>query len=281
MLFLAAFSVLVAISGVFYAFTLRQLLMDMGVLKILPLAVVSVIIFLFTVIYYLQTAYTDPGVLQQETPEDGDNDLRSPLFKYVVIRNTSIRLKFCETCQFYRPPRTSHCSVCNRCVENFDHHCPWVNNCVGKRNYKYFFCFLTCLNLHILLTLSICILRCATVQPLWSDIASLIVAVFCVISLVPVLGLLSFHIVLIRLGLTTNEKVTHKYTGTDNPFTEGCSRNFLYMLCRPKPLRYEGYKELCKTKPRLALVKTKGKGYKLQEQDNVSEYSLQIENTDV
>ena len=34
--------------------------------------------------------------------------------------------------------RTKHCSTCNKCVDVFDHHCKWLNQCIGKRNYKWF-----------------------------------------------------------------------------------------------------------------------------------------------
>ena len=48
----------------------------------------------------------------------------------------------CPECEVIRTNRSRHCSICNKCVERFDHHCPWINNCVGVRNHNAFIFFL-------------------------------------------------------------------------------------------------------------------------------------------
>ena len=49
---------------------------------------------------------------------------------------------FYYRCEMYRPPRAHHCRICRRCIRRMDHHCPWINNCVGEWNQKYFIQFL-------------------------------------------------------------------------------------------------------------------------------------------
>ncbi|XP_063715653.1 palmitoyltransferase ZDHHC11-like isoform X2 [Symsagittifera roscoffensis] len=70
----------------------------------------------------------DPSKLQEASSDDTDTTNRSS-----VIRNN-----FCYICDAFVGRSAKHCGQCNKCVEGFDHHCLWLNNCVGKRNYRYF-----------------------------------------------------------------------------------------------------------------------------------------------
>ncbi|XP_046387170.1 palmitoyltransferase ZDHHC16A isoform X2 [Ischnura elegans] len=51
-------------------------------------------------------------------------------------------VSICKKCISPKPPRTHHCSVCNKCILKMDHHCPWLNNCVGFGNHRYFFMYM-------------------------------------------------------------------------------------------------------------------------------------------
>lgn len=47
--------------------------------------------------------------------------------------------RFCQKCSMHKPDRCHHCRVCNSCILRMDHHCPWIANCVGFKNHKFFF----------------------------------------------------------------------------------------------------------------------------------------------
>ncbi|XP_025713802.1 palmitoyltransferase ZDHHC8 isoform X4 [Callorhinus ursinus] len=233
-----AAALLVGSSTLFFVFTCPWL--TRAVSPAVP--VYNGIIFLFVLANFSMATFMDPGVFPRaDEDEDKEDDFRAPLYKNVDVRGIQVRMKWCATCHFYRPPRCSHCSVCDNCVEDFDHHCPWVNNCIGRRNYRYFFLFLLSLSAHMVGVVAFGLVYVLNhAEGLGAAHTAITMAVMCVAGLffIPVIGLTGFHVVLVTRGRTTNEQVTGKFRGGVNPFTRGCYGNVEHVLCSPLAPRY-------------------------------------------
>ncbi|NDE17226.1 hypothetical protein EBZ80_20075 [bacterium] len=68
---------------------------------------------------------------------------------------------YCDRCATFRPQRTIHCSDCQVCIENYDHHCPWTGKCVGKTNIAFFHMFVTLLLATLAYNVTLCIVVAA------------------------------------------------------------------------------------------------------------------------
>lgn len=159
----------------------------------------------------------------------------------------------CRTCHWSKPARSKHCSICRTCIERQDHHCIWINNCVGLDNYSYFIALLISISAllfygaytgfgileqilqeqHVPSRLtrgSLTSKRWSTALTWkqWLDAYSIVVAMNSRIGAVSLLatmtcplalGFLVYHAYLIWAGTTTNE--TAKWTDLQEDISDG------------------------------------------------------------
>ena len=174
----------------------------------------------------------------------------------VVHKGVFKTTKICPTCNVIRPFRSNHCSDCDNCVIRFDHHCPWIGGCVGKRNYIYFFIFLIILNVKNITIIVISIIqiyitfseKLSTKEKemkswiafrLVKRIPTLFVMFFIFITMLFTTGLIIYHIKLIISNITTKEEIKKLVPiKIGNPYDRGASYNCHDFWNRHKSMKY-------------------------------------------
>ncbi len=132
--------------------------------------------------------------------------VRNALIQYRIKNVDITNMLYCDICRSYVNLSSRHCRACVRCVENFDHHCMWINNCIGSKNYRIFIAMitLTCISMTVFIV-SVALLWAeggyekfmAEMGVVWAS--SIIVLIF----LILILNLIFLHIYLNYLGVTT------------------------------------------------------------------------------
>lgn len=207
--------------------------------------IIAAILAMFTIVNLIRVSTADPGVIPRGAVVEARNEGGSvPPFRFTETEFGVLKSKYCVTCKMYRPPRASHCSRCDNCIEGFDHHCPWVGNCIGALNYRFFLSFISVMTL-------LCAFVTATSSAHLALLAlednhdfhraarrtptSIVCIAFAFAFFLVIGRLWVYHAYLVIHNLTTNEEINRAYDKDRSPhfFDRGIKQNTCGRFCAP------------------------------------------------
>lgn len=206
----------------------------------LLLPVLFFLLVVFSVLLYFAVSLMDPGFVlkdvAQASPEEAEQ----------MIPDSSMpRLRRCGYCFLLQPMRARHCAPCGRCVRRFDHHCPWISNCVGERNHRVFVLYLGVQLLTLLWATHVALsgFSPAASWERWFRLHVFLLGALSVVGVfsLVVLILLGCHLYLASVNCTTWEFMSRhrvsylkNMSDEENPFDRGvlCNLWTFFCLCR-------------------------------------------------
>uniref|UniRef100_A0A6U0TF19 Palmitoyltransferase n=1 Tax=Pinguiococcus pyrenoidosus TaxID=172671 RepID=A0A6U0TF19_9STRA len=192
---------------------------------------------------FILTWRSDPGIIKDS---DGalERRYKEALDDIEALGDGSSQLNLCHTCHIVRPLRSKHCRVTRRCVRDFDHYCPFVQNTVGQGNYRYFFMYLITLQIGMDIWIYLAALK--LYRGGWHWVVGLsLIAHFPFWSMS--FGMCMYHVQLVLANLTTNEysnRYRYDYLkdaagGFFNPYNKGFLYNVLDRFCADRADEFE------------------------------------------
>ncbi|CAI2363376.1 unnamed protein product [Moneuplotes crassus] len=168
------------------------------------LVFIILVCYILIIIFYLMCVFID-------------TEQRDPGLPNSVSPDKQKDIKCCKLCKIQINPGTVHCFHCHKCVENFDHHCAWINQCIAKANHKYYIALLFVCIISSVLTISLVITFLANfensafkeevfnIDGNFYIFATIWVAYLCfkTFSTASVMFLAMFHLWLLKKGTTT------------------------------------------------------------------------------
>ena len=226
-----------------------------------PLFPIFFILQFITQLFYIIATFQNPGYVTKEemlldraetTSKNNEIDIESGERAFKVLKDKpKFNMKersYCEPCGWAIPLRAIHCRTCEKCVRRYDHHCPWLGNCVGERNYRFFYLYV------IFQTSVVYILTYSTYFSFYDTVTNwfwfhkyLILSMMILSVCAPTsTAVFIFHNYMIVTGQTTYEVVKHSkipylqsFPNGVSPFNRGILMNYYLMLIRVNPTLWE------------------------------------------
>ncbi|CAD8203286.1 unnamed protein product [Paramecium octaurelia] len=202
--------------------------------NIIYYGVPQLIIWLLLMLIWL----SNPGK-QIVNQEQSEQDLLKNLFE--ILQRYDAK-DICPECVCVKAPRSKHCDICQSCVLVYDHHCPWVDNCIGQNNHFQFYIFVLLLCLDITFTLALqfyFVIKEIQIDGSITDsyillfVPSLFSIIIMLLFLFPLWLLLYIQTMNLLSGQTTYEKYSQSMKKVNDNSSISCN-NCLQMCCYNK-----------------------------------------------
>ena len=207
---------------------------------------ISILLYAISLFSLVKGGCTDPGIIPRQM---GNRNIHRKKREFNIISNGSfVKFSYCYTCDIFKPPRTSHCAACDNCCQRFDHHCKWMGNCVGKRNYKYFFFLVLSLIINafieIIYNLIIIVQNIVDKEKRKSHFSLITISILSLVDFVDIMFLIFFlgvlqivHLILLIKNMTFYEKLKKKLINPANinPFYKNIYQHIYRLLIKLSP----------------------------------------------